>query len=159
MGFFGINTTYTEGRFGPIGSATRAHAGLFGPMYMILEGKSWKTRLQENGMIDRPPLRMRISVDHGARQRIKGTQLVERLQDFVFADDDELVPQKRGSKQKLERRNTMSPAQVTAALALLKKIIPDMAPVQEEVEGQQEQTVVEVRRVIVRPKDFTSEPE
>lgn len=104
-------------------------------------------------MSRQPLLRMRTMMDSKARDKIQASKLVDRLQDYVMADDfddpDELV---KGKKKSEKNRKRMSPGQVSAALGLIKKAIPDLAAVQ--LSGDEDAPVVvrEIRRTIVDPK-------
>lgn len=76
----------------------------------------------------------RLNPQHDAktREKIKTSQLVNRLQSFV------------------DGKVEMSPAQVTAANILLKKVLPDLQAVQ--LSGDPERPLVSrVERVVVRP--------
>lgn len=68
------------------------------------------------------------------RERIKTSMLINRLQSFV------------------EGKVELSAAQVSAALGLIKKTLPDLAALQHTgADGGAIQTVTEIRRTVVRP--------
>lgn len=64
----------------------------------------------------------KIRHDEETRSKIKATQIINRLNDFI------------------EGKITLVPAQVTAALGLLKKIVPDLQSV--ELSGEVTNTYV-----------------
>ena len=64
-------------------------------------------------------MRLNPAHDERTRARIQTTQLIKRLQEFIF------------SKVELQ------PAQVTAALGLLRKTIPDLAAIEHSGEVKQ----------------------
>jgi hypothetical protein len=80
--------------------------------------------------------RIKTRVSDETRWRIKTSQLVNRLQDFALA-----AKNARGDKPV-----TMSAEQVRAAIALLKKTIPDLAAT--EHTGTVDGTLTVVRRVM-----------
>mgnify|MGYP000105892806 CR=1 FL=1 len=59
----------------------------------------------------------RVNHDPKTIKKIQASQLVNRLTDHVLGDVD------------------MKPTQVTAALGLIKKVMPDLAAVQQEISG------------------------
>jgi hypothetical protein len=65
--------------------------------------------------------------DPETRAKIKGGQLIERLQNHVLG------------------KSQLDPSQVSAGLGLLKKIIPDLAAVQHSGEGGGPMTVKVIR--------------
>ena len=79
--------------------------------------------------------RLNPAWDQRTRDKIQATMLINRLQDFVQA--------------KVE----MSPAQVTAALGLLKKAVPDLQSVALTGGDGGPVQLQTIERVIVRPKD------
>ena len=70
--------------------------------------------------------RKHIAVDENTRKKIQATQLIKRLTDHVLTD--------------LE----LSSTQVTAALGLLKKTLPDLSSV--DMSGEIDQTLTIVRK-------------
>ena len=62
-------------------------------------------------------IRKHLSHDAKTRDKIRTSQLINRLEKFILSENDE----SNGSKVEL------SPAQVTAALGLIKKTLPDLA--------------------------------
>lgn len=104
------------------------------------------------------PVRMLTPVDVAARDKIKATQLVDRLQAFVMAKDydydgdDDLLTKAQKKEWSDNRIQRMSPAQVSAALGLIKKVIPDLAAVQISGNPEEPLHITEVRRIIVDPK-------
>jgi len=70
--------------------------------------------------------RKHIAVDENTRKKIQATQLIKRLTDHVLTD--------------LELTST----QVTAALGLLKKTLPDLSSV--DMSGEIDQTITVVRK-------------
>lgn len=63
-------------------------------------------------------IRKTLSHDSKTRERIRTSQLINRLEKFVLSETD-------GENGKVE----LSPAQVSAALGLIKKTLPDLAQV------------------------------
>lgn len=63
-------------------------------------------------------VRLEPKHDEKTRAKIQTTQIAKRLQAFIFGECE------------------LSPAQVTAALGLLKKTIPDLASIEANVDGQ-----------------------
>lgn len=72
-----------------------------------------------------------------AREKIRATQLINRLQNYALAEVDEDSP-------------GMSKGQVTAALGLLKKCVPDLVNTQLTGEGDEPIKIALVERRIVK---------
>lgn len=68
-------------------------------------------------------VRKHLSHDAKTREKIRTSQLINRLEKFVLSEDD-------AEKGKVE----LSPAQVTAALGLIKKTLPDLAQVDSSID-------------------------
>lgn len=69
------------------------------------------------------------------RQKIKASQLINRLQDHIFSEVD------------------MTKTQVSAALGLLKKVVPDLQAMQVSGDADNPLTVISrIERVVVDPK-------
>lgn len=66
--------------------------------------------------------RKHLSHDTKTRERIRTSQLINRLEKFVLSEDEQ------GAKVEL------SQAQVTAALGLIKKTLPDLARMDSNVD-------------------------
>lgn len=68
-------------------------------------------------------VRKRNWIDPKTREKIKTTQIINRLQKFALGEDDPCSkPDEDGNRKKVE----MSPAQVKAAHILLNKNMPDL---------------------------------
>ena len=80
----------------------------------------------------------RIVHDDNTRMKIKASQIINRLQKHIDA-----YPEVEGDK--IVIKNLMQQSQVTAALGLLKKVLPDLA-------------VMEVKAEITEKKVISAEP-
>lgn len=82
----------------------------------------------------------RLNVRHqqSVRDKIKASQLVNRLQDYALAELGEENP-------------GLTKGQVTAALGLLKKCVPDLVNTQLTGEGDGPLQIALIERRIVRP--------
>lgn len=115
-------------------------------------------------MARKPPVKLEVGIDIGARSKIESGKLVTRLQEFImcddidYPDDDALTPKRRKNQEQIrnkpKHKDRMTPAQVTAALGLLKKTVPDMAAITITGGNEPIKQIVEIRRTIVRPKTF-----
>ena len=63
-------------------------------------------------------VRKHLSHDTKTRDRIRTSQLINRLEKFVLSEKEQ------------DAKVELTPAQVTAALGLIKKTLPDLAAVQ-----------------------------
>ncbi|MCA0856146.1 hypothetical protein [Phaeobacter italicus] len=70
------------------------------------------------------------------KQKIQASQLINRLQDHVFSDEP-----------------TMDGTQVTAALKLLGKVVPDLKAVEHTGPGKDGEFLHKIERVIVKAPD------
>lgn len=80
-------------------------------------------------------VRKHLSHDTKTREKIRTSQLINRLEKFVLSEAD-------GANGKVE----LTPAQVTAALGLIKKTLPDLA----QVDGNMEHSGKIVAEVVFK---------
>ena len=102
----------------------------------VINGKSQVTAKRPPAGNNRPrghPRLTKLSVDH--RLAIQATQILKRLQGFVFTDPDNPKP---GDVR-------MTRTQATVALALLRKVLPDLASVEISGNPDRPMTVQVVR--------------
>lgn len=78
----------------------------------------------------------KIRHDESTREKIRGSQLVNRLQYHILGEVDPSNP-KAGKVE-------MSTSQVNAAVGLLRKVLPDLAATDLHVKGQLEQSIIDM---------------
>lgn len=81
-------------------------------------------------------VRKQLLWDERTRQKIKATQIINRIQDFILNDPEGIVNEKTGKVRNKAKFKPMSSAQVNAALGLLRKVMPDLATVEANFEGE-----------------------
>lgn len=87
--------------------------------------KTEKRKRQKAGKekINKVGVRNKMVVDKNTRERIRTSQILNRLENFVLDEDDEVE---------------MSPHKVSAALGLLKKTMPDLSAVHQTDANKEE---------------------
>lgn len=67
------------------------------------------------------------------RKKIQASQLINRLQDYALSPTDGEIAEAVAQGEKPRKQIDMKPAQVKAAVALLKKVIPDLSQVSGDI--------------------------
>lgn len=98
------------------------------------------------------PKRNRMKEGHQPTiDKARTTQLVKRLISFALNEDEKSVNKDKGTPGK---KVEMSSTQVTAALGIIKKVIPDLSATElSGPDGGPMEQITKIERVIVKPKD------
>jgi len=97
--------------------------------------------------------RKKIFHDENTRLKIKASQIINRLNNHILAEpekdkDGKLILTSTGCVYK----DLMTQSQVTAALGLLKKAVPDLQSI--ELTGNEDKPLTVIGQIqLVRPKD------